>query len=101
MLRDGSPDCHSSGAGTFAGQMRRRGVLVLDQVSRSRNHVVNRVLLRQFLAADVPILAILATAPHVRYSVYAVALEEGQQSRLEPGIERDSVRSITFQPCGM
>src|SRR6202041_1448238 len=59
MLSDRSADRYAASAGAFASQVRSRRVFMCDQVSRSGNHVVNRVLLRQLLAADMPVLAIL------------------------------------------
>src|SRR6202041_3732107 len=91
----------AASAGAFASQVRSRRVFMCDQVSRSGNHVVNRVLLRQLLAADMPVLAILATPSYVRYGVDSAALEKCQQRRRERRIKRNAVRPVALKPRGV
>src|SRR5580698_3789399 len=101
MLHYGTADRDSAGAGTAHGEMRRRSVVLLDEVLRGRDHIVDGVLLGFFSAGVMPGFPELSTATDVHDGKYASAFNPRQNARIEIRVERDGVGAIALEQSGM
>jgi hypothetical protein len=95
MLRDGPADGDPSRAGATDGQMLGRRVLLVDEISRSGDDVVDGVLLRRLLSRDMPLLAELAAPSRVNEDRNSSAFQQRKELRLEERVDRDPVSSVT------
>src|SRR5205823_3607253 len=77
-----APDEDAAGAAAKDAEARARGVLLLDEILRAGDEVLPGVRLRRLVARLVPIVAVDATAAHIRHGVHAAALKPGEAGRV-------------------
>src|SRR5581483_1402300 len=78
-------------------ELRGRGVALCDHPLRAVDEVADRVDLVRVLAGEMPLLAVLAAAAHVRDRDDAAALEKREPPGAEGRIARDAVRAVRVQ----
>src|SRR5260370_23879388 len=81
--------------------MRCRGVLLVDQIFGASDEVLPRIVLRQKFPCEMPVFAVLATAPDMRYREDTVALEPRDVFGVEERIQRNAVGAVSFQKRGI
>ena len=82
-------------------QLARRGVALLDEVFRAGDEVADRILLVEFLAGEMPVLAVFAAAAHVRVGDDDALLQQREPRGVEVGIEADAVGAVALDQAGI
>src|SRR5207237_706079 len=95
MLRQRRTHQKTTIAAAFDGQMRRTGVVMIDQIAGAGYEVIEDVLLLRQISGLVPFFPELAATAQIGDGVHTALIEPPPPQCSEPGLEADVVAAVT------